>query len=78
MMGIKICSVSSGASRFDLLAKHRSGVLVPTQSDDHRTAPLGREGLGFDSRLAVAHLGLATASRSGLLTEYRSGVLIPT
>jgi hypothetical protein len=37
----------------------------------------GRTGLGLDSRLTVARLGLATASPFCLLAEYGSGVLAP-
>ncbi|OGN29129.1 MAG: hypothetical protein A3A33_02600 [Candidatus Yanofskybacteria bacterium RIFCSPLOWO2_01_FULL_49_25] len=36
------------------------------------------KGIGFDSRLAVARLGLATASRFRILAEHRSGVRFPT
>ena len=35
---------------------------------------MGGEGIGLDSCLAVARLGLATASRFRLLAEHRSGV----
>jgi len=38
---------------------------------------VGREGFGFDSRLAVARLGLTTVSRFRLLAKHRSGVQTP-